>query len=104
MKEQNVLISKYLEVKKNPTLKKISKQTGINQTRVFRLLNGAPMKLSEYLSFKAGINNELKLNNCLGELALKCFNHLSKDSLKEIENLMINKLTLKQYLNQTVIL
>lgn len=52
MNVQKELLENYLKKFSDPTLKEISAATGLNISRVFRLLNGAKMRLSEYLIFK----------------------------------------------------
>ena len=61
MDMQLKVISEFKELFPNATLKKISELTGIQITRVFRLINGREMKLSEYQSFRQVITkNESK--------------------------------------------
>ena len=45
---QKEILEKYKALYGKQTLKKMSEQTGIQLTRMFRLLNGAEMKISEY--------------------------------------------------------
>jgi hypothetical protein len=52
MNVQKELLENYLKKFSNPTLKEIAADTGLNISRVFRLLNGSKMRLSEYLIFK----------------------------------------------------
>lgn len=51
MSLQQNIIKSYRTVFPDDTLREIAQRTGIQLTRVFRLLNGSPMKLSEYESF-----------------------------------------------------
>ena len=55
MQLQQTVIKKYIELFPDQTLRKISEQTGIQQTRVFRILNGQEMKLAEYEKFREAI-------------------------------------------------
>ncbi len=57
MTVQKSLLDNYLKKYGRPTLKEISLMTGINATRVFRVLNGAKLKLDEYLIFKNLVND-----------------------------------------------
>ena len=50
---QRNIINVYMEKMCNPTLKKISEDTDIQITRVFRILNGSEMKLSEFEKFSS---------------------------------------------------
>ena len=50
--EQREVIAKYFKRRGEKPLREISNETGIQMTRVFRILNGQEMKLSEYLCFK----------------------------------------------------
>ncbi len=56
---QHEILSKYRQHYPQTTLKQISQQTGISQTRVHRLFNGYAMKLKEYEIFF----NILKMKN-----------------------------------------
>lgn len=51
MNLQTRILADYREVYPNHTLREISRKTEIQLTRIFRLLNGAPMKLAEYERF-----------------------------------------------------
>ncbi len=48
---QKQILLRYKQKFPNHTLKQISKTTGIQNTRVFRIFNGHEMKLSEYQIF-----------------------------------------------------
>lgn len=52
MQLQNAVLKKYQELYPDQTLREISKKTGIQQTRVFRILNGHEMRISEYEKFR----------------------------------------------------
>ena len=58
MSLQHEVLERYLEVYRKPTLKFISENTGIQITRVFRLLNGSEMKLHEYQAFLNSLNEK----------------------------------------------
>jgi len=51
MSLQTNILKDYRALFPQDTLREISNRTGIQLTRVFRLLNGSPMKLAEYESF-----------------------------------------------------
>lgn len=56
MNLQNEIIAKYQKQYPDTTLKDLSRKTGIQVTRVFRIMNGYDMKLSEYEKFHKLIN------------------------------------------------
>ena len=92
MELQDTILKQYMLLNQDPTLKKISMDTGIQQTRVFRLLNGSTMKLSEYEIFYQNIKEKMGLTDGLDGLALECFSKLNVESVREIENFMYRKM------------
>lgn len=104
MELQNTIIKQYLLLNHDPTLRQIAKDTGIQQTRVFRLFNGSEMKLSEYEIFKRLVKEKIGSTTNLETMAGECVSILSSESVREIENLMSRKLAtwkLKQELNKS---
>ncbi len=91
---QKKLLDQYLELSQKPTLKVISEETGLQMTRVFRLLNGSAMRLSEYEIFHHLVQRKLGLETGLPVLAEQCLQKLSAESLKEIEGMIKRKLAL----------
>ncbi len=91
---QDNLLKRYLQLRENPTLREISQETGIQLSRVFRLLNGSSMKLSEYEIFTRIVEEKMGLENSLIQMARECFEKLSRDSIVEIEFLLKRKLSL----------
>jgi hypothetical protein len=91
---QKELLEQYVKLIQKPTLKKMADETGIQMTRMFRLLNGSAMKLNEYeiihhlIRKKSGVELELPL------LMEECLKKLSKASIKEIESIVKRKLAL----------
>lgn len=59
MQVQKELIESYLKKTSYPGLKEIAAQTGLNISRVFRILNGAKLKLDEYLIFKNLVDDKI---------------------------------------------
>ncbi len=59
MKLQEKILREFQQTFPNETLRNISELTGIQLTRVFRLMNGSAMKLDEYESFLAAIESQL---------------------------------------------
>lgn len=54
---QKETIARYRQKFPKHTFREISERTGIQLTRVFRVINGYEMKLSEYLAFQKAINH-----------------------------------------------
>ena len=98
MISENELIVRFLEIFDDPTLKAISKMTGLNQTRVFRIINGAPMKLSEYFIFKKKINEKLGVLHYWVAME-ECLLKLPGKELRELEREFIRKLKINQLIN-----
>lgn len=95
MKEtQKKLLDQYLALSEEPTLREIAAETGLQMTRVFRLLNGSAMKLSEYEIFNTLVQRKMGLEGALPSLASECMKKLSPEILKEIEGLLKRKLAL----------
>jgi hypothetical protein len=107
MNLQNKVINQYRELHKFPTLQFIAQDTGIQITRVFRILNGlVEMKISEYESMLTSIqriqHSHLGLGYELQELARlthSCQVELSKDQIEEICEDLKMKLRLNEYLS-----
>ena len=55
MNLQQIVLKRYFDYYPKQSLREISENTNIQITRVFRLMNGSPMKLSEYESFENAI-------------------------------------------------
>lgn len=85
MNLQKTILSQYVLLNQEPTLKKISEDTGIQLTRVFRLFNGSVMKLSEYQVFQHRIKEKMGLTDALSEIAFDCSLKLSPEAIKEID-------------------
>lgn len=62
MSLQKRTINTYRQLFPNETLREISLKTGIQITRVFRLMNGKTMKVSELEAFDQIINQKLASN------------------------------------------
>jgi len=59
---QQQTISRYKFIFPNDKLRDISKRTGINLTRIYRIMNGKLMKVSELEKFRIAINEMMKMN------------------------------------------
>ena len=67
-----------------PTLKEISKFTGIQATRVFRILNGYSMKVEEYETFQCLIYSKKGGSKDFMSLAWDCYLDLSDQELRKL--------------------
>ena len=90
--EQNALLMEYMKLNNRPSYKKISEDTGIQTTRVFRLFNGSSMKLSEYQIFKMKVDNIKGSGPSLEKLAYECSIKLSVDAKDELIKTLLRKL------------
>ncbi len=95
MKEsQKTILEQYLSLSGKPPLRVISEETGIQMTRVFRLINGSAMRLDEYEIFNSLVQKKMGLECALPVLAEDCLKKLSPEILKELESVMRRKLAL----------
>ena len=94
MKIQESILRQYMRRTGNVTLKSISNDTGLQVTRIFRLLNGAEMKLNEYRVFYWKVQDLHDSKICLQNLAEECALKLPSGPIKEIENIILKKLKL----------
>jgi hypothetical protein len=62
MSLQNSTIQRYRLFYPQETLREISARTGIQITRVFRLINGKPMRLKEFEAFEKAIHLKIAEN------------------------------------------
>ena len=100
---QNEILKQYMELQKKPTLRSMASETGIQTTRLFRIMNGSPMKLSEFEILKKLIQKKMGLSRGLVELSNECLLKLSSESIREIEKMIKRKLAilkLKQTQNE----
>lgn len=95
MSYQTHILNRYKETYPKHTLNEISKKTGIQVTRVFRILNGSEMKVSEYESFENAIDTKSYSSLQLLKTAKKCLATLSEESLNSLVQEMNLKLKLK---------
>lgn len=89
---QKTILNQYMLLNGKPTLKKISEDTGIQLTRVFRILNGSTMKLSEYQVFNRRVKEKMGLTDGLEAIAFECSLKLSADAIKDLEVYLIRKI------------
>ena len=85
MNLQLILINHYKSIFPNDTLKDISTKTGIQHTRVFRIFNGAEMKISEYQVLDKIIQKARDFSNTeFRDVLSECEKSLSCSQLAEI--------------------
>lgn len=89
---QKTILKQYTLLNDKPTLKKISEDTGIQLTRVFRLFNGSTMKLSEYQIFNKKVKEKMGLTDSLEAVAFECSLKLSPAAIKDLEVLLKRKI------------
>lgn len=90
--EQRLLLNEYMKLNNRPSFKKISEDTGIQTTRVFRLFNGSKMKLCEYQIFKNKIESKINSGPSLEKLAYECSVKLSSSAREELVKILMRKL------------
>lgn len=94
---QQRTLRQYMQLRNQPALREISTETGIQQTRVFRLLNGSRMRLDEWEIFNTIVS---KADSDLEKLARDCLNELSIDQLSSLQTMMKQKLDWKRSIDQ----
>lgn len=91
---QKTILNQYMLLNQKPTFKQISRDTGIQVTRVFRLFNGSTMKLSEYQIFNRKVKEKMGLTSGLEDIAFECSMKLSPESIKELETYLKRRISL----------
>lgn len=92
MELQKTILNQYVLLNNKPTLKKISEDTGIQLTRVFRLFNGSTMKLCEFEIFNKKVKEKMGLTDGLEAMALECSLKLSPAAIKDLEVFLKRKI------------
>lgn len=81
------------------TLNESSKLLNINRTRLFRILNGAEMKISEYESFEKSILKDQGIStNSFLIMAKECLKQLNSEKLDTLMDQMNERLFLNSIL------
>jgi transcriptional regulator of heat shock response len=86
---QNQIFEQYYQVYPNHTLREISELTGIHPTRVFRLINGMEMRLSEWDKINQAISkksNDRFVLSGLIRLFNQAIHELNLENLQQIFN------------------
>lgn len=81
---QEAIIKQYNQTFPGLTYRAVAEHTGIQLTRVFRIFNGAAMKLSEYEIFYLKLQECGSMGGRLSELALEAETRLSSRALFEL--------------------
>lgn len=92
MELQMTILNQYMLLNNKPTLKQISRDTGIQLTRIFRLFNGSKMKLSEYQVFQKRVKEKMGLTAGLEEIAFECSLKLSPEAVRDLEVFLKRKI------------
>jgi hypothetical protein len=87
MSLQNKTIQRYRLIFPEETLREISLRTGIQITRVFRILNGKQMKLNEFEAFENVIKFKIAEKSHCSQL-----NRLIEDASSNLTNEEIGKI------------
>lgn len=87
---QKVIIEQFQKKFSNPTYKEMVELTGIEQTRLFRIKNGTPMRLEEFeriLKLLSETNNPMNL-------FFDCYRYLDQKTISEVEHTIYRKIAL----------
>lgn len=93
METQEQLLTRFKKTYHHLSYSRISKLSGIQQTRVFRIFNGHELKISEYLGLKSLLDGEASefvlfdklMTECKGRLTHTQLDKLSRFASKQIE-------------------
>lgn len=99
MKEQERVLKQYLELSGKMTLKQIASESGIQITRVFRLMNGCEMRLKEYLIIESLIQKKLGGHAQIKVDLTKSLNNLSPEGLSYLQEIIERKFLLWELCN-----
>jgi len=88
MNLQKKVIHRYKEIYPNDRLRDISNRTGIQLTRVYRLLNGKDMKVAELEIFNQVIQENLKNNDQHERLIQALEKALTVQSSEELDKIL----------------
>ena len=101
---QDSILQTYKTTFPKDTLAMISKRTGINQTRVFRIFNGYEMKISEYETFEQVLytKGEYQRHTSFIDLAKKCLGKLSQNKIEMMSMEMKDALQTREIIQNTV--
>ncbi|GEM_PF-4715189 len=93
---QRHTLCEYMSLFERPTIVNLAKDSKIQKTRLFRLINGVDMRLSEYLVLKQRIRALNMVENSLEELAVECEQHLNSYEISELSKQMSRRVRQKK--------
>ena len=96
MSVQSIVLKQFNEKYPNAKLREISEKTGIQITRVFRILNGAEMKVSELEKFQGATETSKSPLRFL-KLSKDCAVTLSPERRKYLQGLMEQALKVQSF-------
>ena len=102
MSSRNHLIERYLALAHYPTLRRTAQETGIQVSRIFRIMKQGDLgnlKLGEWQIFARLACQKLGLEDDLVALAEDCLTNLSKEDLQDIIHFMRRALLYAQIKN-----
>jgi hypothetical protein len=99
---QDKLLDTYMSLLEKPTIRELSKDSGIQNTRLFRIMNGSEMKLSEYLIIKNRVASLSNKTVNLLEDASNCENILSTHGIDQLSTYMRRKIKLSNIVNNKI--
>lgn len=91
---QESILNQYRETFPNDKLKDYCAKTGIQITRIHRVLNGAEMKLSEFEAIEKAIQGDDPITEDFIKTAFKCIKKLNSKKISEYKNQMNHALKL----------
>lgn len=100
MSLQNKTLQRYRQLFPQETLRETSHRTGIQITRVFRLMNGKTMKVGELEAFETLINSKIAENphfNRFQSLVEESYALLTDIELSKIADYFERKIVNKKY-------
>lgn len=98
---QNKLLKTYMALLEKGTIREMASDCEIQSTRIFRLMNGHEMKLSEYLKIQQRVISLSSKKSELIEDAFLCENALSSYGINEISKVMKRKVRLSKLINKS---
>ena len=93
-KMQEQILRQYKKLKGSQSLRKMSEDTGIDSTRIFRIVHGSEMRLGEYEIFRAKILAENKGVGDFHELLDNSVKNLDIKFLNDVQDFIKRKLRL----------
>ncbi len=100
---QQAIIKQYQQIFKDRTYREIADHTGIQMTRVFRIFNGAPMKLCEYEVLYQKIQERGQAGGRLSELAREVEKKLSASAILTLSRELERRLQLASLLQTSTL-